>query len=65
LQGIAPATRQETKTVTVAVLLRRADGAPPLNSFRKGALGTGDPFARCREIGERVAKFCVVQDVKS
>jgi len=36
--------------MTVAMLLHRADGAPLLTSFRKGSLGTADPFARCREI---------------
>ena len=36
--------------MTVALLLHRADGAPLSTSFRKGAFGTADPFARHREI---------------
>jgi uncharacterized cupin superfamily protein len=36
--------------MTVALLLHRADGAPPTTSFRKAAFGTADPFARDREI---------------
>jgi uncharacterized cupin superfamily protein len=36
--------------MTVALLLHRADGAPPSTPFRKAAFGTADPFARHREI---------------
>jgi len=36
--------------MTVALLLHRADGAPPSTSFRKAAFGRSDPFARSREI---------------
>lgn len=36
--------------MTVALLLHCADGAPPPTSFRKGAFGKADPFARDREI---------------
>jgi len=36
--------------MTVALLLHRADGAPPSTSFRKAAFGRSDPFARNREI---------------
>ena len=36
--------------MTVALLLHRADGAPPSTSFRKAAFGTADPFARNRAI---------------
>jgi uncharacterized cupin superfamily protein len=36
--------------MTAALLLHRADGTPPSTSFRKAAFGTGDPFARHREI---------------
>ena len=36
--------------MTVALLLHRADGAPPSTSFRKAAFGPADPFARNREI---------------
>ena len=36
--------------MTVALLLHRADGAPPTTSFRKAAFGPADPFARNREI---------------
>jgi uncharacterized cupin superfamily protein len=36
--------------MTVALLLHRADGAPPSTSFRKAAFGAADPFARYREI---------------
>jgi uncharacterized cupin superfamily protein len=36
--------------MTVALLLHRADGAPPATIFRKAAFGAADPFARCREI---------------
>ena len=36
--------------MTVALLLHRADGAPPTTFFRKSAFGTADPFARNREI---------------
>ena len=39
-----------TTTMTVALLLHRADGAPLSTSFRKAAFGTADPFARYREI---------------
>ena len=36
--------------MTVALLLHRADGAPPSTSFRRAAFGRSDPFARSREI---------------
>ena len=36
--------------MTVALLLHRADGAPPTTSFRRAAFGPADPFARNREI---------------
>ena len=36
--------------MTVALLLHRADGAPPSTSFRRAAFGRSDPFARNREI---------------
>jgi uncharacterized cupin superfamily protein len=39
-----------TTIMTVALLLHRADGAPPSTSFRKVAFGPADPFAREREI---------------
>ena len=36
--------------MTVALLLHRAEGTPPTTTFRKGAFGPADPFARHREI---------------
>ena len=36
--------------MTVALVLHRADGAPPSTSFRRAAFGPADPFARNREI---------------
>jgi hypothetical protein len=36
--------------MTAALLLHRADGAPPTTSFRQAAFGPADPFARYREI---------------
>ena len=36
--------------MTVALLLHRADGAPPSTSFRRAAFGPADPFALNREI---------------
>lgn len=36
--------------MTVALVLHRADGAPLSTSFRRGAFGPNDPFARHREI---------------
>jgi uncharacterized cupin superfamily protein len=37
-------------TMTVALLLHRADGAPLSTSFRQAGFGTADPFAPDREI---------------
>ena len=51
LQGVNEYPQfKETTTMTVALLLHRADGAPPSTSFRKAAFGTADPFAPNREI---------------
>lgn len=36
--------------MTAAFVLHRADGAPVSTSFRRGAFGQNDPFARHREI---------------
>ena len=36
--------------MTTALLLHRADGAPPSTAFRQAAFGPADPFAREREI---------------
>jgi uncharacterized cupin superfamily protein len=36
--------------MTVAIVLHRANGAPVSTSFRRGAFGKDDPFARHREI---------------
>jgi uncharacterized cupin superfamily protein len=36
--------------MTVALVLHRADGAPPSTSFRRAGFGKDDPFSRNREI---------------
>lgn len=39
-----------TTRTTVALVLHRADGAPPATCFRRAAFGRSDPFSRQREI---------------